>query len=106
MSGCIQSDLLFEATGVWLLLAGVTGFIAMGADKGRAVRREWRVPEATLFVLALAGGAIGMAIGSEVFHHKTSKLSFLAVLYSLVVLWVLALDQIGFLGCLSSYVLR
>jgi uncharacterized membrane protein YsdA (DUF1294 family) len=104
MSGCIQSVLLFEATGIWLLLAGVAGFIAMGTDKARAVRREWRIPEATLFVMALAGGAIGMAIGSEVFRHKTSKLSFLAVLYSMVVLWILVLNQIGFLGCLSTYI--
>ena len=106
MPGCLQSDLLYEAIGVWLLLAGTAGFIAMGADKARAVRREWRIPEVTLFVLALAGGAIGMAIGSGVFHHKTSKLSFLAVVYSIVALWLLAANQIGFLGCLSSYVPR
>ena len=104
MSVCLQSDLLFEATGIWLLLAGVAGFIAMGVDKARAVRREWRIPEATLFVIALAGGAIGMAIGSEVFRHKTSKLSFLAVLYSILVLWLLILNQVGFLGCLSTYI--
>jgi uncharacterized membrane protein YsdA (DUF1294 family) len=104
MSGCIQSDLLFEATGIWLLLAGVAGFITMGADKGRAVRGEWRIPEATLLVMALAGGAIGMAIGSEVFRHKTSKLSFLAVLYSILVLWLLILNQVGFLGCLATYI--
>lgn len=104
MSGCLQSDLLYEATAVWLLLAGVSGFIAMGADKARAVRREWRIPEATLFAIALAGGAIGMAIGSEVFHHKTSKLSFLAVLYAILALWLLALDRTGFMGCLSAYI--
>jgi len=104
MSVCLQSDLLFEATGIWLLLAGVAGFIAMGVDKARAVRREWRIPEATLFVIALAGGAIGMAIGSEVFRHKTSKLSFLAVLYSILVLWLLILNQVRFLGCLSTYI--
>ncbi len=104
MSGCFQSDLLYEVVGVWLLLAGVAGFIAMGADKGRAVRQEWRIPEATLFIMALAGGAIGMAIGSEVFRHKTSKLSFLAVLYSILALWLLFLNQTGFLGCLSTYI--
>jgi uncharacterized membrane protein YsdA (DUF1294 family) len=104
MLGCLQSDSLYEATSVWLLLAGIAGFVAMGADKARAARREWRIPEATLFVIAVAGGAIGMAIGSEIFHHKTSKLSFLAVLYSIVALWLLVLNQIGFLGCLSTYV--
>ena len=104
LSGCIQSNLFFEAIGVWLLLAGIAGFVAMGADKGRAVKRKWRVPEATLFIMALAGGAIGRAVGSEVFHHKTSKLGFLVVLYSIVALWLLVLNQTGFLGCLSSYI--
>ena len=103
MTGCLQGDLLYQAAGVWLLLAGMAGLAAMGVDKRRAVRKEWRIPEATLFIIALAGGAIGMAIGSWVFHHKTSKLSFLAVLYSIVVLWLLVLSQVGFLGCLSTY---
>ena len=103
MVGCLQGNPLYEVIGVWLLLAGAAGFIAMGADKGRAVRSEWRVAESTLFIIALAGGAIGMAIGSGVFHHKTSKLSFIAVLYSILVFWLLVLDQAGFLGCMATY---
>jgi uncharacterized membrane protein YsdA (DUF1294 family) len=106
MLGCIQSDLLYEAAGVWILLAGAVGFIAMGVDKGRAVAREWRIPETTLYAVAFAGGAFGTAIGSLAFRHKTSKLSFLAVLYSAVVLWLLLLHQVGFLGCLSTYLPR
>ena len=106
MSGCLQSVPLFGAIGFWLLLTGTVGFVAMGADKARAARREWRVPEATLFVIALAGGAIGMAIGSGFFHHKTSKVGFLAVLYSILALWLLMLNQTGFLGCLSAYIPR
>jgi len=106
MSGCLQGNLLYQIAGVWLLLAGIAGFIAMGADKHRAVRREWRIPESTLFAMALAGGAIGMAIGGGVFHHKTSKLSFLAILYSILASWLLVLSQTGFLGCLSSYIPR
>ncbi len=106
MLGCLQSDLFFEAVGAWLLLAGVAGFIAMGIDKARAVRSEWRVPEKTLFALAFAGGALGMAAASGVFHHKSSKLSFLAVLYLAVIAWLYVLYQTGFLGCLSTYLPR
>ena len=106
MLGCIQSDLLYEAAGVWLLLTGVVGFVAMGVDKGRAAAGEWRIPEMTLFAIAFAGGAFGEAIGSGAFRHKTSKLSFLAVLYSAVVVWLLLLHEIGFLGCLSTYLPR
>ena len=102
MLGCIQSDLLYEALAAWLLLSRMAGFISMGIDKSRAVAGEWRIPEATLFAVALAGGALGMAIGSKAFHHKTSKLSFLAVLYAAVVFWLFVLYQTGFLGCLST----
>ena len=104
MPGCLQSDLLYEVVGVWLMLAGIAGFIAMGTDKARAVRREWRIPEETLFVMALAGGANAMAIGSEDIRHKTSKFSFLAALYAILALWLMFLNQTGFLGCLSTYI--
>ncbi len=104
MLGCIQSNLLYEAVGTWLLLAGTVGFAAMGIDKARAVGGDWRIREVTLFSLAFVGGALGMAVGSAVFHHKTSKLSFLAVLYLAVVAWLFVLQQIGFLSCLSTYV--
>ena len=103
MLGCLQSNLLDEAMGAWILLSGIMGFAAMGVDKARAARHQWRIPEATLFAMALAGGAIGMAVGSEVFRHKTSKLSFLAVLYAAVVVWLLLMYGTGFLGCLSTY---
>ena len=106
MLGCVQSNLIYEAVGAWLLLFSVAGFLAMGLDKARAAGGEWRIPEATLFMVALAGGAFGMAVGSEVFHHKTCKVSFLAVMYGFVVIWVLLLGEIGFLGCVSTYLPR
>ena len=103
MLGCLQSNLLYEAMGAWVLLSGVLGFAARGFHTARGARREWRIPEATLFAVALAGGAIGMAVGSEVFRHKTSKLGFLAVLYAAVILWLLLMYGTGFLGCLFTY---
>lgn len=52
-------------------------FIVMGADKRRARRRQRRVPEATLFLLALLGGAVGGVLGMQVFRHKTAHLKFI-----------------------------
>lgn len=103
MLGCLQSNLLYESAGFWVLLSSFIGFLAMGIDKSRAVRGEWRVPEKTLFIIAAAGGALGMVVGGAVFRHKTSKLSFMAVLIPMVVFWLLLLRQTGFLGCVSSY---
>lgn len=102
MLQCIASNAFFEILTFWLLLSGAVGFFLMGIDKSRAAHGEWRIPEKVLFIAALVGGWLGTALGSEVFHHKTSKLSFLVVLYAIVGLWLLALWRIGFLSCLVA----
>ena len=60
----------------WLLLANLMGLILMGADKGRARRGAWRVPEKTFFVLALLGGSLGCWAGMYLFRHKTKHWHF------------------------------
>ena len=60
----------------WLLLWSLVAFIAMGADKRKARKRKWRVPEATLFLFALLGGGLGATLGMHVFHHKTKHWYF------------------------------
>jgi uncharacterized membrane protein YsdA (DUF1294 family) len=99
---CILSNPPFEVIGAWLLVSGAAGFSAMGIDKARAVHGEWRVSERTLLATAMVGGAFGVVLGSVLFHHKTSKLSFLAAPYAMVVVWLVALQRIGFLGCVFS----
>ena len=66
---------------LWLLAAflivmNVMGFAAFGYDKRCAVRRRWRVPEKTLFLLALLGGSLGSYAGMKVFRHKTRHPKF------------------------------
>ena len=55
----------------YLLSVNLAAFFAFGEDKRRAKRREWRVPEKTLFLLALAGGSVGAVCGMCAFRHKT-----------------------------------
>ena len=55
----------------YLALMNLIGFAIMGIDKRRAVKKLWRIPESTLFIVALIGGSIGSIIGMRVFHHKT-----------------------------------
>lgn len=43
----------------------------MGIDKAKARKRAWRIPEATLFIIALIGGSLGSTVGMHFFHHKT-----------------------------------
>jgi uncharacterized membrane protein YsdA (DUF1294 family) len=58
------------------LAASVATFIAYGLDKSAARTNAWRIPEATLHVLALIGGWPGALVAQHVFHHKSRKLSF------------------------------
>jgi len=62
---------------IYLVAASLFGFILMGADKKKAVQHKWRIPEKSLFLIALAGGSVGVLLGMVVFRHKTKHLSFL-----------------------------
>lgn len=57
-------------------LMSLLGFLAMRRDKRAAERGAWRIPEATLLLIALCGGAIGVRIGQRAFRHKTRKQPF------------------------------
>ena len=61
---------------VWLAVINLLTFIVYGADKRRARKGKWRVPEKTLFLLPLLGGSIGVLLGMRVFHHKTKHWYF------------------------------
>ena len=61
---------------VWLAVINLLTFIVYGADKRRARKGKWRVPEKTLFLLPLLGGSLGALLGMRVFHHKTKHWYF------------------------------
>lgn len=90
----------------YLALATAAGFAVMGIDKRRAVQNgrtengsrtknkrrgeetrraaetcrasdtRRRIPEKTLFLIAAAGGSVGVLLGMYAFRHKTRHLSF------------------------------
>lgn len=57
-------------------IINLVGFAIMGIDKSKAKRNAWRIPEATLFLVALLGGAIGSTLGMHFFRHKTKHWYF------------------------------
>jgi uncharacterized membrane protein YsdA (DUF1294 family) len=61
---------------IYLLVINVVGFLLMGIDKLRAKKQVWRVPEKTLFLIAVIGGSIGTNVGMYVFRHKTKHWYF------------------------------
>lgn len=64
-----------------LLIMSVLTFFTWGWDKSAAMDRRWRIPERTLLIMVLLGGAVGGAMGMAFFHHKTRKTLFQSVLW-------------------------
>lgn len=60
----------------YLVTINALGFLIMLADKEKAKKRLWRIPEAALLTVAALGGSIGCLAGMKVFHHKTRKPKF------------------------------
>ena len=65
-----------QALLLWLLWVNVIGFFLMGADKVKAKRRRWRIPEKMLLLPALLGGTPGVIAGMKAFRHKTRHGTF------------------------------
>ena len=61
----------------YFILVNIIGFALMGIDKRRARKNAFRIPEATLFAVAIIGGSLGSTIGMHVFRHKTKHWYFL-----------------------------
>ena len=81
---------LWQLLGLYILTVNLAGFLLMGVDKRRARRERWRIPEKTLFLPAVLGGAVGCMLGMRVFHHKTKhwyfRLGFPALLLAQILL--------------------
>ncbi len=84
----------FDIIILYAVAVNVVSFIVMGVDKRKAIKRAWRIPESTLFVLAIIGGSLGSIIGMHLFHHKTRHWYFLygmPVILALQIILILAL---------------
>jgi len=74
----------------YFAVVNLIGFALMGIDKRRAVKKLWRIPESTLFIIALIGGSIGSIIGMRVFHHKTRHWYFVYGMPAILLLQIAA----------------
>jgi uncharacterized membrane protein YsdA (DUF1294 family) len=60
----------------YLLLINAAAFLLMLADKYKAKKHLWRIPERVLIGSALLGGSIGALAVIYLFRHKTRHLKF------------------------------
>lgn len=74
----------------YLILANLVGLVLMGADKSKARRHRWRIPERVLFLSAILGGSLGATVGMWLFRHKTRHWYFVVGMPAILVLQVAA----------------
>ena len=73
----------------YLIAVNLIGFALMGIDKYKAKKRAFRIPEATLFIVAIIGGSIGSIIGMYAFRHKTRHWYFVYGMPAILILQIL-----------------
>ena len=69
-------DKLGTILAIWFSVMSVILFLVMRHDKKLSRRHGRRIPEKTLFLLAIFGGALGGVLGMQIFRHKTQHPNF------------------------------
>lgn len=87
------------------IIVNIAGFTVMGIDKHRARRKAWRIPESTLFLIAVIGGSIGSIAGMYFFRHKTLHPSFVIGMPAILIVQVLLILYLLFGSSLSFTIL-
>ena len=78
---------------IYGIAVSLVSVVVTAADKIRAKRNEWRVPESTLLLLSALGGSAAMYITMLLIRHKTKHRQFMVgiplmfVCQLIVVLW-------------------
>ncbi|MEX3776289.1 DUF1294 domain-containing protein [Pseudomonas sp. MYb118] len=96
----------------WVPLAAygavsVLAFFLYWRDKHKARTNSWRTPENVLHAVEFAGGWPGALLAQQVFRHKTRKVSFQVLFWSIVVLHqVFWIDQLFLSASSVGWLLR
>lgn len=62
---------------IYIFLISLVAVIITVADKTAAKKGKWRVPEATLMLIGLFGGALPMFVTMKTIRHKTKHMKFM-----------------------------
>lgn len=84
----MQMQWIFEFLLIWFAVVSLAAVIITVADKVFARKGKWRIPEATLMLVGLAGGALAMLITMKVIRHKTLHNKFMLGLPAEIILHI------------------
>ena len=62
---------------IYYFIISIIGIILTISDKRKAQKGKWRVPEATLMLFGLLGGALPMYLTMKKIRHKTKHKKFM-----------------------------
>ncbi len=62
---------------IYFAVISLVAIILTVADKAKAKREAWRIPEATLMLVGLFGGALPMYVTMKTIRHKTKHKKFM-----------------------------
>lgn len=69
--------LLSKLLMIYFAVISLVAVVMTIADKAKAKRDAWRIPEATLMTVGLFGGALAMYITMKTIRHKTKHKKFM-----------------------------
>lgn len=85
-----MSQYLLYGLLIYLAAINIVAFFLYGIDKWKAQHDKWRITEATLLWIAVAGGSLGALLGMRLWHHKTQHAKFRYGLPTILILQIAA----------------
>ncbi len=86
-----MSNYLLYGILIYLAAINIVAFFLYGIDKWKARHDRWRITEATLLWIAVAGGSIGALLGMKTGHNKTLHAKFRYGLPAILILQIAAI---------------
>ena len=71
--------MLLKAFVAVLIVGSLISFVLYGADKSKAKRHAWRIPEKVLLLWGFLCGSVGALAAMQLFRHKTRHSYFYLV---------------------------
>ncbi len=83
---------LLTALVIYLCIISLIAVFVTVADKYKAKRGKWRIPEMTLLLISALGGSAAMYTAMLTVRHKTKHIKFMAgipliMVFQAVILW-------------------
>ena len=76
---------------LFFVIMSIVAFIMYFIDKRKAIKKKWRIPEATLLTVSFLGGSFGAFAAMKAFRHKTQHAKFYITVPIMLILHIAAI---------------